>query len=76
MLDGILLERAGVPAVAIITEPFHATGIAMAQSWGVPAYRFLEMPHPIGRLTPDEVKAAARRLVEPVVDLLLTGQQG
>jgi len=74
VLDGILAERAGLPAVALITEPFHTTGEAMAASWGLPRYRFVEMPHPIGRLTEPEIAAAARALVESVVDLLRTGQ--
>jgi hypothetical protein len=31
VLDAILFERAGVPAIAVVTEPFRATGEAMAE---------------------------------------------
>ena len=70
MLDAILFERAGVPAVAIVTEPFRPTGEAMASSWGMPGYRFLDMPHPIANLGDKELHARADRLVEQVLALL------
>ncbi len=74
MLDGILLEKAGIPAVSIITEPFRATGREMATNWGVPDYRFVEMPHPISNLTEDELNQRADNLVEQVLGLLKVGQ--
>ena len=76
MLDGILLERAGIPAVSIITDPFHDTGQEMAASWGLPHYRFLEMPHPIANLTAEELDQAADALIQPVLNLLTSGQGG
>ncbi len=74
MLDGILLEKAGIPAVSIITEPFRETGQEMAKSWGVPDYRFVEMPHPIANLNEAELDARADDLVEKVEWLLKVGQ--
>ena len=74
MLDGILLEKAGIPAVSIVTEPFRVTGEEMAKTWGVPEYRFLDMPHPIANLSEDELNARADDLVEEVVSLLKEGQ--
>ncbi len=70
MLDAILFERAGVPAIAVVTEPFRATGEAMAASWGVPGYRFLDVPHPIANLDDKTLDARAEGLVEPVLALL------
>jgi hypothetical protein len=70
VLDAILLERAGVPAIAIVTDVFRATGEAMAASWGMPGYRFLDTPHPIANLTDKELDLRADRLVEPVLALL------
>jgi len=74
VLDGILLEKAGIPAVSIVTEPFRTTGEEMAKTWGVPEYRFLDMPHPIANLTEDELNARADNLAEQVVWLLNVGQ--
>lgn len=67
MLDGIKLERAGIPAVSIVTDLFVDTGREMAASHGVPDYRFLVMPHPIANLTEDELNAAADDLVGQVL---------
>ncbi|HEV8438517.1 MAG TPA: hypothetical protein VGT40_10515 [Methylomirabilota bacterium] len=70
MLDAILLEQRGVPAIAIVTDVFRATGQAMAASWGMAGYRFLETPHPIANLSDKELDERADRLVEPVLSLL------
>ncbi len=75
MLDGILLEKAGVPSVAIVTDAFDVTGRAMAEQWGLPYYRFLAMPHPIANLTEAELDQRARDIAPEVVKLLLQGQE-
>lgn len=73
MLDGLKLERIGIPTVAIVTAPFVATGRAMADSWGVEDYRFLVTEHPIANLTDVELDARADRLVEQVIDFFTAG---
>ena len=75
MLDGILLEKAGVPSAAIVTDVFEITGRAMAEQWGVPTYRFLVMPHPIANLTEAQLDQRAREIAPQVVKLLLQGQE-
>jgi hypothetical protein len=69
VLDAILFEQRGVPAVAIVTDVFRATGEAMAASWGLAGYRFVETPHPIANLTDKELDERADALVEPVIEL-------
>ena len=76
MLDGIVFEKVGLPAASIVTDVFEATGPAMAQSWGVPEYRFLALPHPIANLTEADLDARARAIAPEVVRLLLKGQEG
>jgi hypothetical protein len=70
VLDAILLEMQGLPAIAIITEPFRDTARAMAASWNLPDYAFVETPHPIANLTDAELDERAEALVKPVVALL------
>jgi hypothetical protein len=70
VLDAILMEQAGVPAVAIVTDVFRETGAAMAASWGMAGYQFAHTPHPIANLADKELDARAAALVEPVVSLL------
>jgi hypothetical protein len=74
VLDGIVLEKAGVPSVAIVTDAFEVTGRAMAEQWGLPYYKFLLMPHPTANLTEAELDQRARAITPDVVKLLLQGQ--
>ena len=74
MLDGILLEKAGIPSASIVTDVFEVTGRAMAEQWGLPYYKFLAMPHPIANLTEAQLDARAREMTPQVVKLLLQGQ--
>jgi hypothetical protein len=74
VLDGILLERAGVPSASIVTDVFEVTGRAMAEQWGQPYYKFLVMPHPVANLAEGELDQRARELAPQVVKLLLEGQ--
>jgi hypothetical protein len=74
VLDGILMEQAGVPSAAIVTDPFEATGRAMAEQWGLPYYAFLLMPHPTANLTEAELNHRAEAITPEVVKLLLQGQ--
>ena len=62
MLDAILMEEQGVPAIAVVTTPFRTTGEAMATSWGKPGYPFLDTPHPIANLTAADLDQRADEL--------------
>ena len=75
MLDGILLEKVGVPSASIVTDVFEVTGRAMAEQWGLPHYRFLVMPHPVANLTEAELDRRAREIAPEIVKLLLQGQE-
>ena len=70
MLDGIKLEKMDIPAVSIVTEPFIATGQAMAKNWGVPDYAFLVPPHPIANLNEAALNARADELADQVIAFL------
>ena len=74
MLDGILLEKNGIPSASIVTDVFEVTGRAMAEQWGMPYYKFLAMPHPIANLTEAQLDQRAREMTPQVVKLLLQGQ--
>jgi len=64
------MERAGTPAIAVVTEPFRPTGEAMTLAWGMAGYPFLVTPHPIANLTDKELDERADRLLEAVEALL------
>lgn len=67
LADGILLEREGVPAASICTEPFSVTAAAMAQVQGFPGYRFVSTRHPVASLTQDELDDRAREIAPTVL---------
>jgi hypothetical protein len=71
VLDGILLEKEGIPSATIITSVFVPTGRAMAAQWAVPDYQFLIMEHPIANLTGDELDAKVAAILPEIVALLL-----
>jgi len=74
VLDGILLEKAGIPSASIVTDLFEVTGRAMAEQWGLPYYKFLTMPHPTANLSEAQLDERARAITPKVVELLVKGQ--
>ncbi len=48
--DGILFERAGVPAVSVISDAFLVSGGGMAALQGFPGYAFVAVRHPVASL--------------------------
>jgi hypothetical protein len=76
VLDSIVFEQQGIPSASIITHVFRATGNAMARTWGLEGFRFLEMPHPIANLTDKQLDERAEAIAPEVAKLLLEGQKG
>lgn len=74
MLDAIILEKAGIPAIPIVTDAFDSPAREMVELWGVPRFRFVTMPHPLARLTPEGVEQRAHELLDKVLGLLREGQ--
>jgi hypothetical protein len=74
LLDAIYLEKAKIPAIAIVTEAFDNTSREMAELWGVPKFRFVKVPHPLASLTEQQMDERATELVGKVVSLLKEGQ--
>ena len=75
MLDSILLEKQGIPAISIVTDAFVETGNVMASNWGIPGFRFLSVPHPVANLNDEELDQRADEVVNEVVELLKKGQK-
>ena len=71
MHDGIELEKRGVPAAVICTEPFINSAKAMSKLGGIPDYPFVVLPHPLGSLTPDELRERAIQAAPEVLRILL-----
>ena len=75
MLDAVRFEELGLPAAAILTEPFTTTGKVMAELQGFADYPFATVPHPVASLSDEQVTALADA-VTPAVERLLRGVAG
>ena len=73
MLDAVRFEELGLPAAAILTEPFRATGQVMAELQGFAGYPFATIPHPVASLSAKQVETVADAVTPAVERLLLSG---
>jgi hypothetical protein len=70
LADGILLERAGIPAVSVCTDAFKITAEAMARSLGFPGYQYVTVQHPIASRTEEEIDQMAAGALPDIVRVL------
>ena len=68
--DGILLERAGMPTVSIISDSFLMSGQAMAEVQGFPGFDFYAVQHPMASLSAEEVRERALTALPEVLRIL------
>jgi len=73
--DAITLEKHGVPAAVICTEPFISSAKAMSRIGGIPDYPFVVVPHPLWSLRGEELRAVAMRAAPEVLQILLAGNE-
>ena len=73
MLDAVRFEELGLPAAAIVTEPFRATGLVMAGLQGFAGYPFATVPHPVASLSLEQVTVLADAVTPDVERLLVSG---
>jgi hypothetical protein len=70
LADGILLERAGMPAVSICTDPFVLPARAMAQAYGFPGFEYVTIPHPVASLSTAQIRARVHDLLPDLLRIL------
>jgi hypothetical protein len=70
LADGIVLERAGVPAVSICTDAFIVPARAMADVLGHSNFEFVTIAHPIASLSPAEIETSVRQVIGDVTRIL------
>ena len=59
-----------MPTAVICTDQFIASAKAQAAICGNPDYPFVVVTHPIGSLTPDELRERARAAASQVIEIL------
>ena len=68
------MEKLGLPAAVICTEPFVSSGRAMAVSQGMPDYSFVVFPHPIGATEIKRLQGWADQAIDQIVSILTKGK--
>ena len=65
--DTIEFEKRGIPATVIITQAFTNACIFQFRAKGMEGHAYIELPHPISNLTPDEMRKVTLGFVEQFV---------
>lgn len=68
--DGILLERAGVPAVSICSDSFVMSARAMAKVQGFPGFEFAAVRHPVASLDTEQIRGRVQGILLEVLRIL------
>ena len=65
--DTVEFEKRGIPATVILTQVFRNAAVHSFRSKGMEGHPFIELPHPISNLTPEEMRALTLRYVDQMV---------
>ena len=66
MHDAIQMERLGVPASLLITEPFQEIVDSVSPTLGAASYPTAVLPHPVSALGQPELAVLAKSVVDLV----------
>ena len=69
--DTVEFEKRGVPATVVITQAFRKAAEFQFRGRGMAGHEYIELPHPISNLTPEEVRQLALSRVDEVARQLL-----
>ncbi len=69
--DTIEFEKRGIPATVVITQAFRNAAVFQFKGKGMEGHPYIELPHPISNLKPEEMQALTLRFVEQTVKQLI-----
>ena len=70
MHDTVEFEKRGVPSTTIITEAFKNAADFQFRGKGMEGHPYVQLPHPVSNLQPDEMKETTLKFVEEVASHL------
>jgi hypothetical protein len=70
--DTVEFEKRGIPATMILTSVFTNAAVHQFRVRGLDGHPFIELPHPISNLTPDQMREVTLRHVDEMVRYLTT----
>jgi len=65
--DTVEFEKRGIPATLFLTQAFRNAAVYQFRGKGMDGHTFIELPHPVSNLTPDEMRALTLKYVEQMV---------
>ena len=65
--DAVEFEKRGIPATVFITQAFKNAAAQQFRNAGMEGHPFIELPHPVSNLTPEEMRAVTLRFVDDMV---------
>ena len=71
MHDAVSRERAGTPALGVMTSRFVSAAELMSNVLGAPGYKFAVIDHPVSSASDTELANKAKKVVELIDELIL-----
>ena len=71
MQDAVSSERAGTPALGVMTSRFVSAAELMSNVLGAPGYKFAVIDHPVSSASDTELANKAKKVVELIDELIL-----
>jgi hypothetical protein len=65
--DTVEFEKRGIPATMFLTQAFKNAAVYQFRGKGMDGHPFIELPHPVSNLTPDEMRALTLRYIDQMV---------
>lgn len=73
--DTIEFEKRGIPATVFLTRVFKNAAVYQFRTKGMDGHPFVELPHPVSNLTPDEMRTLTERYVGDMVRQLTRSRE-
>ena len=65
--DPLEFEKRGIPATTIITAAFKNAAVFQFRAKGMDGHAYIELPHPISNLKPEEMQDVTLRYIDQMV---------
>ena len=65
--DTVEFEKRGIPATTIITEAFKNAADFQFKGKGMAGHPYVQLPHPVSNLKPEEMREVTARYLDEVV---------
>ena len=64
--DTVEFEKRGIPATMILTGVFTNAAVHQFRTRGLDGHPFIELPHPVSNLTPEQMREVTLRYVDEI----------